>query len=733
MKKLLLTTALYSLTILCCADDFDIDVESDSPQQSLISPIESSDLGELKNSTTILRTSDLKNLGIDNMVDALRLVPGMVVSELHGSRVSIDYHGGNSYRTRRSEVLFNSQELNRPFDQNILWRRLPISTRDVSYITVLRGTSVVDYGGNSFLSAVNLVQDPVVFQPAVSFSGYKNNEDNYDLTFSFQTKINDSNNNFRFRKIEYNGFDNSPQSDELKDSYGGYDFLWNGELALKESLLDWSLIVSDYNYDFPTLGSLSNDDPDASLEITALTYPFEATNKTYRFALQHQGSNSGIDWNYGGLLTSFNKGQRIQICLPAFIYDPILAKLDSFDNVNIVASDFNGLIISALTTGTGQLNDSILSPLTAEQQALLSDFGASAQAAGAGPLTKEMCGTTSQDSDVNQGTVTGGVKLNVNENTEFSTKLLVDYSKIVSESFFEGGHDRTSVEWGNNVSYYHTPYLSSHVGLLTEYNTDIEKAFTSSRYALNYKIIDNHSVRLKTAQSFRLPSRYETNRIQQFYVDYFNNEVDYNGRSSADILRRTVSKDLEPEKLISNEIEYIYSNNDNALYTFKVFHEKRYNLISETLSYVVNKTSNNGSSDVSGFEVGTRHRLEDFNNIVLGSSYSLMDTDTPTLEESTLVADWVASVWLTSPITKNTTLGLAHYRNDAIANEGYKRTDVNLIWDLDKWKSNMNLAFNYRRYPESQTAFTQFSSTDPLEVNRKSRDVFSLRLSAEFD
>jgi outer membrane receptor protein involved in Fe transport len=715
------------------AESFDIDVETEMPSVGLVTPIESSDLGELKNSTTILRTTDLLDLGIDNMVDALRLVPGMIVSELHGSRVSIDYHGGNSYRTRRSEVLFNSQELNRPFDQNILWRRLPIGTSDVSYIKVLRGTSVVDYGGNSFLSAVNLVQNPIVFQPGVSLTNKSTTEGNHDLTFSFQKRIDQSMNNFRMRKINYEGFDNSPQSDELKDGYEGYDFLWNGELANSSSLLDWSLIVSDYAYDFPTLNSLSNDDPDASLEISTLTYPFKAKNKTYRLALKHQGTNSRYDWNYGALITKFNKEQQIQICLPAFIYDPILAELDAADNVNIVANDFDLLVGSAFFTGTGQLNESILSPLTSEQQGLLQDFGSVVQNAGLSAVTREMCGTTSQDSDVNQGTLTGGLKMDATDDIEVSTKFLVDHSSIESESFFEGGHERTSFEWGNNISYFPSSKHSIHVGSLTEYNTDIDRAFTSTRAAFNYRIIKNHSIRFKIAQSFRLPSRYETNRIQQFYVTYYNNEADYNGNTSSDILRRTVSKDLDPEKIISKELEYIYSDNDSSAYTFKIFHEKRYNLISETLSYVVNRTTNNGASEISGFELGTRHELNNLNDLVLGSSYSYMDTDTSTLEESTLVADWAASVWAVLPTSSNTTIGIAHFRNDSIASEGYKRTDLNFNWNLKKWGSNMNLSVNYRRYPKSQTAFTQFSPTDPLITNRKSPDVFSLKFSADFD
>jgi iron complex outermembrane recepter protein len=733
LNRLLFTAALYSVAALSQAESFDIDVETDDPKPGLISPIESADLGELKNSTTILRSSDLQDLGIDNMVDALRLVPGMIVSELHGSRVSIDYHGGNSYRTRRSEVLFNSQELNRPFDQNILWRRLPIGTDDVSYIKVLRGTSVVDYGGNSFLSAVNLVQNPIVFQPDVSFTSKNTSEGNHDLVFSFQKPLDQSMNNFRLRKIKYNGFDSSPQSSELKDGYEGYDFLWNGELANSSGLFDWSLIASDYYYDFPTLGSLSNDDPDASLEITALTYPYKSRNKTYRFALKHQGSNSKYDWNFGALLTSFNKKQQIKICVPAFIYDPILARLDAADNVNIVANDFDLLVGSALMTGTGQLNESILSPLTPEQQGLLQDFGAVVQNAGLNAVTQTLCGTASQDSKVHQGTLTGGVKIKLSSDAKYSTKLLMDHSTIESESFFENGHERTSFEWGNNISYTHSPKYSSHFGTLTEYNTDIEKSFTSSRYAFNYNIINNHSVRFKVAQSFRLPSRYETNRIQQFHVNYLNNGVDYNGNTSSDVLRRTVSKRLDPEKLISQEIEYIYSDNDAAAYTFKLFNEKRYNLISETLSYVVNRTTNNGASNVKGFEIGSRHELEDAYNIVVGSSYSYMNTDTSTLEESTLVANWAASAWATVPVSKNTTLGIAHYRNDAIANEGYKRTDLNLNWNLNKWDSNMNLSLNYRRYPKSQTAYTQFSPTDPLITNRKSRDVFSLKFSVDFD
>ena len=112
------------------------------------------------NAVTSLDSATLRKLGITELVDALRLVPGMTASETHGSDVSVGYHGANVNVPRRSEILYNSNRLHRPGYAGAHWYRLPIDLQDLNYIEVIRGTSP-EYGTNSMTSTVNLIQDTI--------------------------------------------------------------------------------------------------------------------------------------------------------------------------------------------------------------------------------------------------------------------------------------------------------------------------------------------------------------------------------------------------------------------------------------------------------------------------------------------------------------------------------------------------------------------------------------------
>jgi iron complex outermembrane receptor protein len=117
-------------------------------------------------SVTKLNTFDLELLGINNIVDALRLVPGMLVADEFGSGSVVGYHGTNVNVPRRMEVLFNGHSIYRPGYAGLNWQRLPLDIPDLTSIEIIRGGSVVDFGSNAFQATVNLIQKPLATMPS---------------------------------------------------------------------------------------------------------------------------------------------------------------------------------------------------------------------------------------------------------------------------------------------------------------------------------------------------------------------------------------------------------------------------------------------------------------------------------------------------------------------------------------------------------------------------------------
>src|SRR6187402_359002 len=62
---------------------------------------------DLPSSVTIITKAELQTLGITQIYDALRLVPGMAVAKHSTSKIAVGYHGTNTVIPRRMEVLID--------------------------------------------------------------------------------------------------------------------------------------------------------------------------------------------------------------------------------------------------------------------------------------------------------------------------------------------------------------------------------------------------------------------------------------------------------------------------------------------------------------------------------------------------------------------------------------------------------------------------------------------------
>jgi iron complex outermembrane recepter protein len=108
-------------------------------------------------SVTVITADMLRRLGVVRIVDALRLVPGMQVTEASGNRILVNYHGTNNRDPRRLNVLVDGISVYRPGFSEIYWTQLPVAIEDVERIEVTRSPSSAAYGPNSMMAVVNIV------------------------------------------------------------------------------------------------------------------------------------------------------------------------------------------------------------------------------------------------------------------------------------------------------------------------------------------------------------------------------------------------------------------------------------------------------------------------------------------------------------------------------------------------------------------------------------------------
>ena len=108
--------------------------------------------------TTSIITGDLiRDLGIMNLVEVFRLVPGMTVNYV-GSNIPVtSYHGTVHYEQRRIQVQVDGRTAYRANLSQVEWNTMPVPLELIERIEVSRGPNSAAYGINAFLATINII------------------------------------------------------------------------------------------------------------------------------------------------------------------------------------------------------------------------------------------------------------------------------------------------------------------------------------------------------------------------------------------------------------------------------------------------------------------------------------------------------------------------------------------------------------------------------------------------
>jgi len=112
--------------------------------------------------TAVITAEDIEKSGAQSVPDALRMLPGVFVSDLNGNGVNqtVDIGGFGATSDRHVAVVIDGRRIN-PIDQaGVRWSTVPIET--VDRIEVLYGSGSVLYGDNAVGGVINIITKDVV-------------------------------------------------------------------------------------------------------------------------------------------------------------------------------------------------------------------------------------------------------------------------------------------------------------------------------------------------------------------------------------------------------------------------------------------------------------------------------------------------------------------------------------------------------------------------------------------
>lgn len=125
-------------------------------------------LNETPTAVTVIDREMIKQSGATELVELLRLVPGMAVGSFAAGRTAVSYHGLSNSYARRMQVLVDGRSVYEPSFGGVHWLTLPMAIDDIEKIEIIRGPSAATHGANALLGVISITTTDAAAQHGTS-------------------------------------------------------------------------------------------------------------------------------------------------------------------------------------------------------------------------------------------------------------------------------------------------------------------------------------------------------------------------------------------------------------------------------------------------------------------------------------------------------------------------------------------------------------------------------------
>ena len=160
----LLILAMVAGTLPCFAADKDVSAELESLdledllQVEMVSPSErKQSLENIAGSYTILTEEDIKRSGARTVPEALRTVPGVIVTRTDTDKWAIGVRGFSGMFNSKQLILIDNRPITSPYFHGVIWSSQNLPIQQVKRIEVIRGPWTSLWGSESFNGVINII------------------------------------------------------------------------------------------------------------------------------------------------------------------------------------------------------------------------------------------------------------------------------------------------------------------------------------------------------------------------------------------------------------------------------------------------------------------------------------------------------------------------------------------------------------------------------------------------
>jgi iron complex outermembrane receptor protein len=614
---------------------------------------------------TILDGELIRDLGILNLWDVFRLVPGMTVGYVGSNDPVVSYHGTVAVEQRRLQVLVDGRSYYNASLADMDWTNLPVPLDEVERIEVTRGPSAASYGANSFLAVINII----TYSPSDThgvelraseglrgddgFGHYYGSIGSRSGPLDWRLSLNQRRSDgFDFR---YARDDTGSRTDEKVDNYDGYDTLslnYAGELELTETdSLDMEMGYHDVHED---------EDP-------VLFRNFNPQNKP---------TTSGEDWH------ASLKWHHEPATDRFFHFQVYYQTRERRRTIRARVDD----LVPKAPPFEADVNEDL------EEERVHAEFQ---QTHILSPALRIVYGVSYRE------------------------------DRYESDTFFNGEGDTNRTRAFSNIEYSLTPWLVTNVGGMWE-DDSLNGNFFSPRGAANIHLTSNQTLRFVVSKAHRLPDPFEASPDWQYRATNVSPDAiaeliegERAGPSVTPSSSDNPIQPLEEEIILSRELGYLIQRRlRDGLFQaeVKLFRDSLTNLIAGQTNLGDDLDDDqrwdlDNSVDLTqkGFELEGSWDLGDN---FFRASYAYLDTDGTytgssnqardpefylTLEQRMNARHSGSATWL-HRFGGNTNAALTYYFTDELRNNHFERLDTRLARTWHFEHSLVELAGIYRHY-----------------------------------
>jgi iron complex outermembrane receptor protein len=185
---------------------------------------------------TVLTGEDIRRSGATSIPEALRMVPGLHVAQIDGSKWAITARGFNSQFANKLLVLIDGRSVYTPLFSGVFWDVQDVMLEDVDRIEVVRGPGGTLWGANAVNGVINIITKPADATQGLLVAAGAGSIDRYFT----QTRIGGSLGHGAHYRVYAKYFDRaSLETDTGASAHDGWDMARGG------FRVDWNATGSD--------------------------------------------------------------------------------------------------------------------------------------------------------------------------------------------------------------------------------------------------------------------------------------------------------------------------------------------------------------------------------------------------------------------------------------------------------------------------------------------------------